>query len=253
MAWRSTASYAASSLSNTRAGPRCSRRLAPEIFITAPSGARLPRRITSPPELFSARSTGRTTSCPGVSTASIASTPMVRPLTVAAARWSRPASSSRRATRRLPPAACRSVATNRPDGLRSASSGTRALMRSKSASDSSRPVSCAIAIKCRTALVEPPVVATAAIAFSRASCVMMSRGRTPRRTRSMTNRPTPRATSRFSVLVAGTLPVPSAAIPRNSDAMAMVFAVNCPPHAPTPGQADASSPHRSSSLRRPAL
>ena len=39
----------------------------------------------------------------------------------------------------LPPAACRSVATKRPDGFRSAMSGVAALMRSKSGSASSTP------------------------------------------------------------------------------------------------------------------
>ena len=39
------------------AGARC-----PATLITAPSGARLPRRITSPPVGFSGALTGRTTS-----------------------------------------------------------------------------------------------------------------------------------------------------------------------------------------------
>ena len=60
------------------------------------------------------------------------------------------------------------------------------------------------------------------------------------------------ATSAFVGLLAGTLPLPSAAMPRNSQAIAMVFAVNWPPQAPTPGQATDSSAQRSPSLIRPA-
>ena len=44
-------------------------------------------------------------------------------------------------------------------------------------------------------------------------------------------------TSRRSGSTAGTLPLPMAAMPRNSQTAAIVFAVNWPPHAPAPGQA----------------
>ena len=54
-------------------------------------------------------------------------------------------------------------------------------MRSKSSMSSSTPASRATASRCRTPLVEPPLVATAAIAFSSDSRVMMSLGRWPRR------------------------------------------------------------------------
>ena len=157
------------------------------------------------------------------------------------------------ATSGLPPAACSSVATKRPDGFRSRSSGTRALMRSKSSSASSRPASCAIAIRCSTALVDPPVVATDAIAFSSDCRVMMSRGRTPPRTRLITRSPAARATSAFFGSVAGTLPLPSAAMPRNSLAIAIVLAVNWPPQAPAPGHAvvfELCRARRRSSCRR---
>ena len=101
--------------------------------MTAPSGARLPRRITSPPFGFSAlvRSRAR---LPGRAfrRRRRLPAPSDRPVTVGADPCDRAASTSRCATSGLPPAACRSVATKRPDGFRSASSGTRALMRSKS-------------------------------------------------------------------------------------------------------------------------
>ena len=130
--------------------------------------------------------------------------------------------------------------------------GVRALMRSKSASSRSRPASRAIAIRWSTALVEPPVVATDAIAFSSDVRVITSRGLRPLRTRAITRVPASRATSAFFGSFAGTLPLPSAAMPRNSLAIAIVFAVNCPPQAPAPGHASASSRHRSSSVIVPA-
>ena len=82
-----------------------------------------------------------------------------------------------------------SVATKRPPGLRSHSSGVREAMRSKSSIESSMPASRATASRCRTPLVEPPLMAIAAIAFSSASWVMMSLGRWPRASTSMTITP----------------------------------------------------------------
>src|SRR5262245_43180179 len=79
-----TAAEADSSESNTRAGPLKVVRLCPDSLTTQPSGARLPRRITSPPDGLSGFDAGRTTSCPGVSSATEASSPIVRPVTVIA-------------------------------------------------------------------------------------------------------------------------------------------------------------------------
>jgi hypothetical protein len=62
-------------------------------------------------------------------------------------------------------------------------------MRSKSSMSSSTPASRAIASRCSTPLVEPPLVAMAAIAFSRPSRVMMSLGRWPRASTSIINLP----------------------------------------------------------------
>ena len=64
----------------------------------------------------------------------------------------------------------------RPPGLRSASSGTLRLILSKSSMVSFTSASRATASRCRTALVEPPVVATAATAFSNDFRVMIWRG-----------------------------------------------------------------------------
>ena len=171
------AAIAASSPSNTRAGPVWWRRSWPASFTTQPSGARLPRRIARPPVGLSGSSSGRTTRWPAVSSAASAISPTVLPVTVIASACRTP-SSRRRSTRTgTPPASCRSTATYWPPGLRSQSSGVRSLIASKSSIDSSTPASRATARRCSTPFVEPPLEVTAAIAFSSASRVMMSRGR----------------------------------------------------------------------------
>ena len=65
----------------------------------------------------------------------------------------------------MPPALSTSAATNRPAGFKSASSGVRSLTFWKSSITNVTPDSRAIANKCNTALVDPPVQATPAIAF----------------------------------------------------------------------------------------
>ena len=99
-----TAAKQSSSDSNTRAGPVCPVRSVPASLTTAPCGARLPRRIASPPSLFSGSASGRTTSWPGSSTALAASSPIVRPLTVSSSACRIPASASRLRIRGTPPA-----------------------------------------------------------------------------------------------------------------------------------------------------
>ncbi len=68
----------------------------------------------------------------------------------------------------------------------------------------------------------------------------------------MTSAPHWRPVSSFAGSVAATLAVPIGERPRNSSAIAMVLAVNCPPHAPAPGQTTSSSSFRSPSLILPA-
>src|SRR5205823_10338987 len=97
--------------------------------------------------------------------------------------------------------------------------------------------SLAMASKCNTEFVEPPVAATPAMAFSMANFVMIFEGVTFLRSRSITNSPARRPAAAFAESVAGTLESPIGAIPRNSQTSAMVLAVNCPPQAPAPGQA----------------
>jgi hypothetical protein len=51
---------------------------------------------------------------------------------------------------------------------------------------------------------------------------------------------------------AGTIAEPSGLMPSTSKTMAIVLAVNCPPHAPKPGDAASSSSVSSASVSRPA-
>src|SRR5450759_431318 len=248
---RSTAANAAISPSKTRAGPECFRRSCPASFTTQPSGASEPRRIASPPVFLSGRVMSRTTCCPGVSRASAASSRSERPVTVTAC-LRKPASLSRFAMRREPPARERSGAVNRPPGFRSTKSGVRAEIASKSSRTSGTPASRAIARRCRTAFVEPPVAAQDVIAFSKAARVRIFAGVRPSARRSMTSRPAARATRAFAGAVAGTSFAPIGEMPRNVSAVAMVFAVNWPPHAPAPGQAPASTSQSPASESFPA-
>ena len=86
-------------------------------------------------------------------------------------------------------------------------------------------------------MVEPPVIATQPIAFSNASFVMTLLGVRPFFTSSTTSRPHSSATLPFLPSSAGTIPLPIGEMPSISNAVAIVFAVNWPPHAPAPGDA----------------
>ena len=101
-------------------------------------------------------------------------------------------------------------------------------------------------------MVEPPLMATAAIAFSRPGLVMIALGRWPRRRTSITSSPISRATSSLRPSSAGTIEEPAGEIPSTSKAIAIVLAVNWPAHAPAPGEAASSSSCSSCSVMRPA-
>jgi hypothetical protein len=96
------------------------------------------------------------------------------------------------------------------------------------------------------------LVATAAIAFSSAGLVITSLGRCPRRSTSMTSSPHRFATSSLRPSSAGTIEDPAGEMPSASKAIAIVLAVNWPPHAPAPGEATSSSACSSSSEIFPA-
>ena len=112
----------------------------------------------------------------GSSGTSFSTSAIVWPVMVMQSPCSRPAFSSTFITCGMPPALCRSTARYLPLGFRSQSTGVFLRMRSKSSMVHSTPAACAIARKCSTALVEPPVAMITATAFSIAFLVTMSRG-----------------------------------------------------------------------------
>ena len=91
------------------------------------------------------------------------------------------------------------------------------------------PHSLAIAGRCRPALVEPPVAATTAAAFSSAARVTISRGRRSRRSRFITASPDFSHSWSRDSKAAGAPAEPGSARPMASETQAMVLAVNWPP------------------------
>ena len=138
-----------------------------------------------------------------------------------------------------------------PPGLISTKMGVRARTGSKSSMVSGSSASRAMASRWSTALVEPAVPATPAMALSKAVRVQMSRGRMLLRTAFMMTSPQPKATSSLRLSTCGTAAVPMGERPISSMTVAMVLAVNCPPQAPAPGQAWSSISSRSASLSLP--
>ena len=128
----------------------------------------------------------------------------------------------------------------------------RAEIASKSSSVSDTPASLASAIRCRTALVDPAVVATAAMAFSNAARVRILLGRRSSVTSRMTILPARTAAAFFRPSTAGMSLSPMGESPSISPAIDIVLAVNWPPQAPAPGQATSSSARSSASVIRPA-
>ena len=135
----------------------------------------------------------------------------------------------------------------------SASSGVLRETASKSSIVSFTPASRATASRWSTAFVEPPVAMTPAIALWIDLRVMIRRGSRPLRSTSMTSRPVWYAISSLCGSGAGTPLKPIGEMPSISNAVAIVLAVNCPPHAPSPGQAAHSTALSSAASILPAL
>ena len=149
----------------------------PVILATAPSGDRLPLRMAKWPCLYMARSMVWMTLCSGGSLGtSFRTSAMVLPVMVMQSPCSKPALSRIFMTWGIPPALCRSTAKALPLGLRSHKTGVRLRMTSKSSMVHSTPAQWAMAKKCSTALVEPPVAMITATAFSMDFRVTMSVG-----------------------------------------------------------------------------
>jgi len=130
--------------------------------------------------------------------------------------------------------------------------GVREEMVSNSSMSRGMSNAWAMASRWRTALVEPPVAATEAMALSIEARVTKVRGRTSRRTRSMTSSPVRRAASSFLGSTAGISLSPAGERPMNSMTMLMVLAVYWPPQAPAPGQATDSIAYSSLAGTLPA-
>ena len=139
-----------------------------------------------------------------------------------------------------------------PEGLRSASTGTRLPILVKSSIESLTPAECAIARRWRTAFVEPPRAITTVMAFSNAFLVRMSLGRTPALRSATAASPARRQSSRFSGPTASWLELSGRLMPRASMADAIVFAVYIPPHEPGPGIEHTSTACRPASSSFPA-
>ena len=104
-----------------------------------------------------------------------------------------------------------------------------------------------MASRCSTALVEPPIAITTVMAFSNASRVIIWRGVMPLSSRLYNSAPDECATSSFRRSMAGMEAAPGIDMPIASMAEDIVFAVNMPAHAPSPGQATRSIAMSSSS------
>ncbi len=208
--------------------------------------------MTSPPSSRSGDDSGSTTSWPDVSTTDSHSSPSERPVTVSASPSTNPPSIRRFVSNAMPPALCSSTAAKRPPGFKSHSSGVRRLMRSMSSMFRSTPTVRAIASRCSTALVEPPLAATAAIALSNARRVRICDGRMSCSKTCSASRPAASAAVTLPGSTCGIELKPTGDRPITSITIDIVLAVYWPPQAPAPGHATCSISARSASLALPA-
>ena len=139
-----------------------------------------------------------------------------------------------------------------PEGLRSASTGTRFPTRVQSSMVSFTPAQWAMPMRCITALVDPPRAITTVMAFSNAFLVMMSRGRMFFLSRFRTAEPASSQSRVFSCDTAACADEFGKLMPKASMAEAMVLAVYMPPHEPAPGTATSATASTSSAEQAPA-
>mmetsp|Transcript_58075 Transcript_58075/g.131592 ORF Transcript_58075/g.131592 Transcript_58075/m.131592 type:complete len:319 (-) Transcript_58075:690-1646(-) len=242
----------ASSLSYTLATPLKVSPSLPVILATPPPGQRLPYIIWRCPVALMGSLSGLMISWPSVSPGSPATfSACVLPVTVIWLPSNRPFSIMNLMMAGVPPTFCTSSMTNLPLGLRSARKGVSLLMRWKSSSSMRTLGSWQLrlmAMRCSTALVDPPVTITMRMAFSKAVLVMMSRGLRSNSSRFFITAPMLSHSAIFSAESAGLDEEKGRLIPRASIAVAMVFAVYMPPHAPCPGHECCVISRRSSSL-----
>jgi hypothetical protein len=185
------------------------------------------------------RSIGWTISCPAARSGTSARfSASVFPVTVTQSPWRNPRSRRYFITAGVPPTPCRSSCTNLPLGFRSASSGTRSLARWKSVERSSgTPAARAMAIRCSTALVDPPT------RHDHGERVLERPRREDVERLEVTfeqrvhGRPARRHSSALPGSSAGSDELYGSVSPSASMATAIVLAVYMPPHAPAPGHA----------------
>ena len=134
----------------------------------------------------------------------------------------------------MPPVALSSDMKCFPKGFKSASTGVFLPILVKSSRQILTPIASAIAIICRTAFVEPPRAMTTAIAFSKASFVMISEGLISWFSKFRIALPASLQSDFLSLDTASWLLLPGKLIPKASTADAIVLAVYIPPHEPGP-------------------
>ena len=110
--------------------------------------------------------------------------------------------------------------------------GVRFDRASKRSRSSATPARRAIAIRCTTALVDPPIAMVTVTALSNASAVMIVFGVTSSQIRSTTRRPAAAAMRGCAESAAGIDDAPGIVMPRASAAAAIVEAVPIVMHVP---------------------
>mmetsp|Transcript_28021 Transcript_28021/g.47614 ORF Transcript_28021/g.47614 Transcript_28021/m.47614 type:complete len:222 (-) Transcript_28021:856-1521(-) len=154
----------------------------PVILATPPPGHRFPYIICKWPVGLMGSLRGLIISCPGVKPGWFISAKFslcVFPVTVIWSPSKRSLSIKNLIIPGVPPMFWTSSMTNLPDGFKSARNGVTSERRWKSSNEIATSGfwhERLIAIKWRTAFVEPPVIITMRIAFSKAALVMISRG-----------------------------------------------------------------------------
>ena len=126
-------------------------------------------------------------------------------------------------------------------------------MVSKSSIVHGTSAACAIAKKCKTAFVEPPIAMMTDTAFSSDLRVMMSRGLRPLRTASTNTRAASAAWVIASLSSLANVLEYGSAMPIASKDELIVLAVYMPPQEPEPGIAFCSIALKSSLLMRPIV
>ena len=172
----------------------------------------------------------------------------VFPVTVKQSPCNIPFSSINFITAGVPPTLCKSSIKYFPEGFKSANTGVLSLNFWMSSIVNFNPTECAIAIKCKTAFVDPPRTKTILIAFSNAFIVIISLGLISFSNKIRIAFPASSHSFFFSSLKAGLEELNGKLIPKASIAEAIVFAVYIPPQAPAPGQAFLMIPLKSSGV-----